>query len=163
MSLFDKPFVADPDQAQPTFTPIADDNYKLLIESAEEKPSKGGNAMLAMQCLVEEGEKTGKQYEGRKLFSNFNLEHPNPQVVEIAAKQLHALLILTGMKQLNDATELVGHTFKAHVKIKKRTDTGELQNEIVFAVKKGETVVVPEQSAPTAPTTAPKAGGKSGW
>lgn len=161
MSIFATPIVADADKAQQAFTPLPDDVYTLLIDSAEEKTSKNNNAMLAMQVVVQSGEKTGAQYEGRKLFHNFNMEHANPVVVDIATKQLHALLIMTGMKQINDATELTGRVFKAHVKVTKRKDTGEMQNEISFAVKKGETPTA--QPTETAPSTAPKAQPDSKW
>lgn len=161
-SFFDTPFVADATQAQPTYTPVPEDTYKLLIESAEEAPSKNNKALLKLQLLVESGEKTGLDHQGRKLFSNFNLEHDNPVVVQIAAKQLHALCIMAGLKQINDATELNGRSFTAHVKVKKRTDTGEMTNEVVYAVKKGAEVPA-EQPAAGAPSTAPKAAPGGKW
>ena len=156
MSYFDKPITADASQAQQAFVPIPEGVYKLLIEKAEEGKSKAGNAMLKLAMKVEEGE-----HAERKLFANVNLEHPNPKVVEIGTRQLHALLLMSGLAQIKDATDLIGRSIKARVKVQKREDTGELQNEVVLALRKDSDTTPQTPAAPTG--TAPKAADKSTW
>lgn len=131
MGFFDKPIVADETQANSggDYTPIPEGVYNLLIEKSELVKSKANNDMIKLTFVVEDGD-----FEKRKLFMNLNVEHANPQVVEIAKKQLHALLILCGLKQIEDAADLMGQSLKTKVKVKKRTDTGEMQNEVLLAL-----------------------------
>lgn len=131
MGFFDKPIVADETQANSggDYTPIPEGVYNLLIEKSELVKSKANNDMIKLTFVVEDGD-----FENRKLFTNLNIAHANPQVVEIAKKQLHALLILCGLKQIEDAADLMGQSLKTKVKVKKRTDTGEMQNEVVLSL-----------------------------
>ena len=148
MGFFDKPIVADETQANSggDYTPLPEGVYNLLIEKAELAKSKANNDMIKLTFVVEDGE-----YEKRKLFTNLNVEHANPTVVEIAKKQLHALLILCGLKQIDDATDLMGQSLKTKVKLKKRTDTGELQNEVLLALPgKDDKKTDAPKAAPTA-------------
>lgn len=159
MGFFDTPIIANADEANSSFTPVPDGMYNLVIEKAEIKKSKANNDMLSLAFRIDDGE-----YEKRKLFTNLNLENANPVTVEIAKKQLHALLILCGVKQLEHPDDLIGQALSVKVVVKKRTDTGELTNEVVLAIKKGDVITPPVAKAQTAADTAPRpVAGKPKW
>jgi 4-aminobutyrate aminotransferase-like enzyme len=99
------------------------------------------------------------EFAGRKLFSNLNLEHANPEVVKIATRQLHSLTLMAGIKSLTDPSELVACTITAKVKVKKREDTGEMQNEVVYAFKANGNPAVGPAKASTPAGPAPKPAG----
>ena len=159
MGFFDKPIIADANEASSAFVPVPEGVYNLVIEKSEIKKSKANNDLLSLSFRIDDGE-----YEKRKLFTNLNLEHANATVVEIAKKQLHALLILCGLKQLEHPDDLIGQTLSVKVVVKKRTDTGELTNEVVLAIKKGEAVMPPAAKPQSAADTAPRpVAGKPKW
>ena len=161
MGLFDQPIVANADEANTggDFTPIPEGIYNLVIEKSELRKSKAGNEMLSLAFRVEDGE-----YEKRKLFMNLNLDHPNQVTVEIAKKQLHALLILCSLKTLEHQDDLIGQALSAKVLVKKRADTGQLNNEVLLSIKRCEAITPviakPQAAADTAPRPVT---GKSKW
>lgn len=164
-SFFDTPFTADASQANTggDYSPIPEGIYKLVVEKAHVKKTQAGNDMLSAQYAVCEGE-----YEGRKVFGNFNIEHSKPDVVAIARKELHALLILSGLKEITSPDELVGAEFTAKVVVKKRKDTGELNNSVLLSLPKADAapiVVIDEPATPVAKPTVStvKPSNKSAW
>jgi len=132
MSYFDN-FVSDDTKARSSFTPVPTGEYHLLVEKSVEGKSSAGNALLKIQFKIEDGE-----YADRKLFTNINLEHDNPQVVSIGQQQLQTLRLQLGLKTISCAEDLVGHSFVTTVKVNKRKDTGELVNEVIFRIKKDD-------------------------
>ena len=132
--------IADPSKAAKTYTPLPEGDYDLLIEKAEEKNSKNNDPMLSLKFKVDSGE-----YAGRFLFETVMLDHSNPVVVEMGQRKLHGIMLLTGVTAPKDASDFVGKTLTAKVKVAKDKGTGEMRNEIVFSVKSGDA------TAPAAP------------
>ncbi len=153
MGFFDKPITANEEEANTggDYTPIEEGVYKLLIEKSEPARSKANNEMLKLTFKVEEG-----KYEGRKLFHNLNLEHANDVVVKIAKGQLHALMILCGLKTIEAPQDLLGQSFEAKVIVKRREDTGAMQNEVLLTLAKPKQGVPPASDAKAAPATTKK-------
>ncbi len=157
MSFFDTPITADQTQAQQAFAPLPEGLYNLVIDKSEEGKSKALNAMLKLTLTVNDG-----PFAARKVFANINLEHSNPEVVKIGMRQLHTLLIMAGLTQIRDATELTGRVLSnVKIKVKKREDTGELTNEVVFALPKKGDASAPVSTQPTG--TSPKADPNNNW
>lgn len=159
-SFFDQEFVADASQAQSEFTPIPENDYPLVIEKAEMKKSKAGDEMLSIQFKVD-----GTDYDNRKLFVNLNIGHSKPNVKAIAAKQLHALLTMCKIAKITCADDLVGQSLTAKVIVKKREDTGAMQNEVVLAVRKSDTTVASTTTTTSTQPSAvpPKKSGNGTW
>jgi hypothetical protein len=102
---------------------------------------------LEMVFQIVEGE-----YKNRLLWARLCLTHSNPTTAKIARSQLGAICKAVGVLTPGDSAELHNLPLIINVTVKKRTDTGELTNEI-----KG---FLPRQSvaAPVAndkPTVAP--------
>ena len=81
--------------------------------------------------------------------------HPNATAVQIARGELSAICRAVGVLSPNDSVELHNLPLVIHVKCKKRTDTGEITNEIKGYTKK-------ETPPPAAPAT-PVAGSTPPW
>jgi hypothetical protein len=98
------------------FAPIPEGEYPIIIDDAEVKETRDGtgeyiNAKLKI---------LGGDYDGRILFTMFNIKNNNVKAVEIGLSQLKTFCRLSGRgdKTLTDVKELVGHKANAVVKTK---------------------------------------------
>ena len=108
------------------FEPIPIDEYTAIISEAEEKRNSNDNGSLLSLCFdIVEGE-----YEGRKIFVNLNLQHPNAKAVEISRAELSAICRAVGVMTPQNPSELEDKPILIKVAVSKRKDTGEMQNVI---------------------------------
>ncbi len=108
------------------FEPIHAGKYLAVITDSEMKPTKSGTGnylQLAFQII--EGE-----YENRMLWVRLNLDNPNATAVQIARSELSAICRAVDVLTPGDSTDLHDLPVVIHVRVKRRNDTGELQNEI---------------------------------
>jgi len=88
--------------------------YLAHIVKTEFKPTKAKTGhFLAIQYKVLEGD-----HKGRVVFSNLNLDNPNPVAVEIANKELNSLCAACGLEGVEDSDELLQIPFLLTVKVK---------------------------------------------
>jgi len=147
-SYFDEgPINVQPEAAAQEFKPIPEGTYLLTCTKCEEKQSKNGDPMLSMTWEVDE---STPDYGKRKVFAIIMLNHPKAEVAASGKRQLHAAMMMAGMTSIADASDFVGRTITAKVKVSIRKDTGEASNEIVFAKPK-EAVTAGEQKQLTPP------------
>ncbi len=138
----------DANQVEPTgdFEPIPVGKYLAVITESEMKANKAGTgSLLQMTFQVIEGE-----HQNRLLWARLNLDHPNAVAVQIARADLSAICRAVGVLAPKDSAELHNLPLVIHVRCKKRTDTGEIVNEIKGYVKKDQT---PPPAAGAAPAT----------
>ena len=129
------------------FDPLPAGKYLAAITSSEMKPTKSGvGKYLELTFQVIEGE-----YKNRILWARLNLENPNTTTVKIAKAELSAICRAVGVMAPKDSCELHNLPLQVTVKIKKRTDTGELVNEVKGYAKKEAAAGVPQQAATTPP------------
>ena len=108
------------------FDPIPAAKYAAVITNSEFKPTKNGSGnYLELTFQVIEG-----QYKNRLLWARLNLEHQNEMTAKISRGQLAAICQAVGIMTPKDSAELHNLPLIINVKLKKRTDTGELANEI---------------------------------
>jgi len=133
----------DASQVEPTsFDPLPAGKYLAVITESEMRPTKkGAGQYLNLTFEVIEGE-----YKGRKLWARLNLKNPNPQAEQIARGQLSAICRAVGVMAPKDSLELHNLPLLVTVKLKKREDTGDLQNEISGYSRK-ESVQAPAPQA----------------
>lgn len=100
--------------------------YIVMMDESEMKATKAGGAMLKCRFVIADG-----QFKGRKLFTQINLRHDNPIVVEIGQKKLSAIAHAVGVLLVQDSQQLHNIPLKVRVKIRK-DDSGQYddQNEI---------------------------------
>jgi hypothetical protein len=141
----------DANQVDPTsdFEPIPAGKYLAVITDSELKPNKAGTGhYLQLTFQIIEG-----PYRNRFLWARLNLDNPNATAVRIARAELSAICRAVGVLAPNDSIELHNLPLVIRVGCKKRSDTGEITNEIKGYAKK---------DAPPVVTTAP-ANGTPPW
>jgi hypothetical protein len=132
------------------FEPIPAGKYLAVISESEMKPTKAGTGnYLQLTFQVIEG-----PFNNRLLWARLNLDNPNDTARKIAQGELSALCRAVGVLAPNDSVELHNLPLVIHVRCKKRSDTGEITNEIKGYSKK-ESPAVPSNNAPSAKTTPP--------
>jgi hypothetical protein len=139
----------DASQVEPTsFDPLPAGKYLAVITESEMRPTKkGAGQYLNLTFEVIEGE-----YKGRKLWARLNLKNPNPQAEQIARGQLSAICRAVGVMAPKDSLELHNLPLVVTVKVKKRDDTGDLQNEVSgYAKKESAAAAPPQQAASSTP------------
>ncbi len=115
--------------------PIPDGSYVAVITDSEMKPTKSGAGnYLQLVFQIVEGE-----YANRLLWVRLNLDNPNATAVDIARRELSAICRSVGVLVPTDSTDLHNLPCRITVKLKRRADTGELQNEIKGYAKVGAT------------------------
>lgn len=130
--------------------PVPSDWYKAVADQSEIKPTKNGDgAYLSVRFTIIEG-----PFQGRKVFTNFNLKNPNPQAVEIGYAQLSAFAHAVNVLNVGDSQELHNLPLKIKVKVREARDGYEAQNEI--------TAYKPQNYVDGSSGSAPAAGGYPG-
>ena len=143
----------DANQVEPTgdFEPIPAGKYLAVITESEMKANKAGTgSLLQLTFQVIEGE-----YQNRLLWARLNLDHPNAVAVQIARADLSAICRAVGVLAPKDSVELHNLPLVIHVRCKKRTDTGEITNEIKGYAKKDQTPPPAASAAPGATNSTP--------
>ena len=78
-------------EEQGTFKPVPAGLYPAYVSQAEFKDSKAGARYLSVCFTL-----FGDNYEGRKVYTNFNLFHQKDTVKNIAMSQLLSMLMASG-------------------------------------------------------------------
>ena len=106
--------------------PIPAGKYIAVITDSEMKPTKSGSGnYLQLTFQIVEGE-----YANRLLWVRLNLDNPNATAVDIARRELSSICRSVGVLVPTDSVDLHNLPCCIHVRVKRRNDTGELQNEI---------------------------------
>jgi hypothetical protein len=131
--------------------PIPAGKYVAVITDSEMKPTKSGSGnYLQLTFQIIEGE-----YANRLLWVRLNLDNPNATAVEIARRELSSICRSVGVLVPTDSTDLHNLPCLIHVRVKRRSDTGELQNEIKGYSKKDAGTAVIAASRSDGSTDAP--------
>ena len=127
----------DANTVEPTnnLDPIPDGKYVAVITDSEMKPTKSGSgSYLQMTFQIVEGE-----YANRLLWVRLNLDNPNATAVDIARRELSAICRSVGVLMPTDSSDLHNVPCLLTVVLKRRHDTGDLQNEVKGYAKVGAT------------------------
>ena len=139
----------DANTVEPTtdFDPVPAGKYLAVITESEMKPTKAGTGRyLQLTFEILDG-----QYKGRHLWARLNLDNPNETAVKIARAELSAICRAVGVMAPNDSVELHNLPLVITVRCKKRSDTGDIQNEIRGYSKKEAAAGQPQQAVGSAP------------
>ena len=129
------------------FEAIPAGKYLAVITDSEMKATKSGNgSYLELAFEVIEGE-----YKGRNLWARLNLDNPNQLAVQIARGELSAICRAVGVLQPKDSLELHNLPILITVKLKKRTDTGDIVNEVKGYAKKATAAAQPQAESGSTP------------
>lgn len=132
------------------FEPIPAGKYLAVITESELKPTKAGTGhYLQLTFQVVDG-----PFQNRLLWARLNIDNANAQARKIAQGELSAICRAVGVLAPNDSVELHNLPLVIHVRCKKRTDTGEIVNELKGYSKK-DSPPPPAAAAPAANSTPP--------
>ena len=128
MALFGNDFTEDFRNVEAqSFEPIPAGEYILQVTSAELKQTKSGTGLMVNVCF----DIIGPEYQGRKIFQNYNIRNDNTVAENIGKQQLKALTVAAGITaDLRDTDQLLGATVKASVVVKPAKDGYEASNNI---------------------------------
>lgn len=144
-------FDANTVQPQAAIEPVPTDWYTVIIEESEMRPtSKGDGSFLRLVMKIIDG-----PYANRKLFTNLNLNNPNPTASEIAYQQLSAICHAVGMLQIQDSQQLHGLPFQVRVTVRPPKDGYDAQNECKGFKAVAGTAAPNQAPAMAAPTPPP--------
>lgn len=118
----------DASQVEPNagFEPIPAGEYNACIVNSEMKMTKNGNGQyLNLELSILDG-----PYQNRRLFDKLNLQNPNAEAVTIAKGTLSAICRAVNVLAPDDSAQLHMKPLRINVGVRKREDTGEMQNTI---------------------------------
>jgi len=109
------------------FTPLPKGDYTLQVAKTALKPTKDGRG----QYINVEFTVLGPKYQGRKLFTNFNVLNSSAEATRIGRQQLKSLILSAGVpaEQVTDTEQLIGMTCGARVDTEENEQYG-AQNRI---------------------------------
>ena len=97
-----------------SFDPLPAGWYTVSITSGDVKTTKAGTGQyvaLRMDVL-------GPTHQGRVIFTNLNLNNPNPKAEEIGRQQLNAIMTALGLATISNTDQLIGGQLQVKVAIK---------------------------------------------
>jgi hypothetical protein len=132
------------------FQPLPDGDYKVLVKKCAEQPTKDGTGrLLKCELSVIDG-----KYKGRTVFWNINLINKSAEAQAIGQAQLSGLCRAVGIPNPKNAGQFANKILTVKVKVQKRKDTGEMQNQVAGAVLP-EVTPADQAKAETAESAAP--------
>lgn len=106
-------------------SPIPAGTYTAHVIESDVKPLNSGNGTgLKLTFEILEG-----PFAKRRVWSNLNVQHNNPEAQRIGQQQLSALCHATGVIRMTDTNQLHGLRVKIRVAIKKDDTYGD-RNEV---------------------------------
>lgn len=137
-----------------SYDPIPAGWYNVMITESEFKATAAGTGnYLKLRLDVIDGE-----HQGRVVYTNLNLDNPNPKAVEIAQRDLAQICHAVGVLAPDDSTELHDKPLQAKVTIRPARDGYDAQNEV-----KGYRPMGGGAAPASAPTSATAPAGRKPW
>jgi hypothetical protein len=134
----------------PEYEIIPAGQYTAMIAAAEARQNKSGTGhYLSVQYMI-----LGPTHQGRSVFGNITLSHPNETAARIGRGQLSELMRAVGVSRLADTEQLVGRRLKIKVVVRADEKYGE-SNDVKGwkPLEGGQQASSPMPPFPTAPTS----------
>ncbi|MBT7445843.1 MAG: DUF669 domain-containing protein [Methylococcales bacterium] len=106
-----KPF--DVMQVKPAtgFMPVPTGNYTSMVRISKVASAKSGRGRyLSLEIEIVEG-----NFQGRRVWENLNLNHTNPETVEIAQRKLSQICRAMGVLSLDESAQLYNVPFQLSI------------------------------------------------
>ncbi len=134
----------------PSRDPVPAGEYVAVITDSAMKDNKAGTGQyLALSFQIAEGD-----HEGRFVWDNLNLIHPNEKAVQIAKAALAALCKAVGVLSPKDSADLHGKPVVIRVALEQDRD-GNARNAVKSYKPVGTQAPAAPQLKPAAPTAKP--------
>jgi len=135
----------------PEYEIIPAGQYTAMIAAAEPRQNKSGTGhYLSVQYLI-----LGPTHQGRSVFGNITLSHPNETATRVGRRQLSELMRAVGVPRLADTEQIVGRRLKIKVVVRADEKYGE-SNDVKGwkPLADGQQTYSPVPPFPPAPTPA---------
>ena len=119
-------FNSDEHEEMADYSAMPAGNYRLKIKSSDRVENKRKTGFYYKFVF----EVTEGKFSKRLLFANLNLEHINPDTVEMAEKELGSICKACGMGSISDTDELHGLELVGKVTVKPASAQYAESNEI---------------------------------
>jgi len=121
---------------QEEFGLLAPGEYTAVVSATDRRENNAGTGeYISVEFVIVEG-----PAEGRRLWENLNIQHPNEVAVRISKATLAAICRACGKTAIHDTIELHDIPMKITIGKKTQKDTGEVVNHIkAFRRINGET------------------------
>ena len=121
------------------YSPIPKGEYTIKCTEAESKDTKSGGQMIAATFEV-----VGDQFDGRKIWNNFNIHNNSEVAQKIGREQVASWARACGKPNATSVDELLERKFKASIDIEKGKDGYADKNRIVGYVMEGNAPAKPK-------------------
>lgn len=106
-----------------SFETIPAGKYLAACTKAELAETKSGGKMIKVELTIKNTE-----MEGRKIYTQFNIQNANPKAVEIGLSQMKTFMVMAGYAnpdKLSNVTDLQGLVVGIKTKIKSDEEYGD--------------------------------------
>ncbi len=124
------------------YSPIPKGEYTIKCTEAEAKDTKSGGEMIAATFEV-----VGGQYDGRKIWNNFNIHNSSEKAQKIGREQVASWARACGKPNATSFDELLERKFIASIDIEKGKDGYADKNRIIGYVMEGSAPAKPKAQA----------------
>ncbi len=114
------------------YSPIPKGEYTLKCTDAEVKTTRSGGEMIAATFEV-----VGGDYDGRKVWNNFNIHNDSEKAQKIGREQVASWARACGKPNASSFDELLERKFNASIDIEKGKDGYADKNRIIGYVMQG--------------------------
>ncbi len=136
---------------QPSFEPVPQDTYTLMITDSEMATTRNGGQMLKLSMQIVDG-----KHKGRRIWDNLNLINSSPTAVEIAQRNLGCICKAIGVESVTESAVLHNKPFKAFVGIEKSEQYGDRNHVKKYDHRPlGGGITPAPQTQTASPTSAP--------
>mgnify|MGYP001162364689 CR=1 FL=1 len=146
MSSLPFPILPEEEIEAPDFQPLEPGWYTAEVTGSKEKISQAGNKMEEVEFSLT---------NGRKVWTTFNLNHPDEGVVAIAQRHMSQLAHAAGLAELSDTDELVGAYVQVYLNIRPSKGEWPARNEVRAYRSAGDSAPTPPAVAAAKPNSAP--------
>lgn len=152
MAFLDQTYEADALPVGTGYEAIPAGWYNATIQKSELKDTKAGNGrMISLRLAI-----TGPTHQGRVVFTNLNINNPNPQAEEIGRQQLGEIMRAIGLARVNDTDELIGGMLSIKLVLKNDGQENDVKGfkAIGNAIPRASSIPPAAAAASTAPAKA---------
>ena len=125
------------------YSPIPKGEYTIKCTEAESKDTKSGGEMIVATFEV-----VGGQFNGRKIWNNFNINNSSEKAQKIGREQVASWARTCGKPNATSFDELLERKFIASIDIEKGKDGYADKNRVVGYIMEGSIPTKPKAQVP---------------
>lgn len=133
-------------ESSSSYDPIPAGWYTGTIAEAGLNQTKAGTG----QYIKLRFDVTGPSHQGRVVFTNLNIQNPNPKAEEIGRQQLNEVMAACGLDRVTDTDQFVGRSCSIKVSVRKDEQYGDSNEVKGYKAVEGSSAPAPATSAPAA-------------